>query len=84
MIYLAKVGCIRCLRSCLEILEELTCPLKMALSQVASLTESLPVFTVRLELLAHSHFPVPVWQLEVLNLLKGKEVLAPKIASAQD
>lgn len=34
---------------------------------------------VRLELLAYSHFPVPVWQLKVLNLLKDKEALAPRL-----
>lgn len=40
------------------------CPLKMALSQVASLTESLTVSIVRLKLLAYNHVRVPVRQLD--------------------
>lgn len=39
--------------------------------------ESLPASIVRLGLLAYNHFPVPVSQLEVLNLLKDKDALAP-------
>lgn len=80
-------ACAACSIRCLEtftVLEELTCPLVMVLSQAEdgsprSLAESLPASIVRLELLAYNHFPVPVWQLEVLDLLKGKDVLAPSL-----
>lgn len=44
-----------------------------------SLADSLPASIVRLELLAHNHFPVPGWQLELVNLLRDKEVLAPRL-----
>lgn len=65
------------------VLQELTVPLRIVLfnreDSPRSLREALPASIVRLELLAYNTVPVPVWQPEILELLKGKSVHAPKM-----
>lgn len=65
------------------VLEKLTGSLRMVLSHQdgvpRSLADCLTSSIVRVELLVYNHFLVTTWQLEVLGLLKSKDVITPRL-----